>query len=150
MSEQSVDRDPTTQAREAIEIVCSGDILRKEEYYSPQFVDHVNGDVYHGYDGLLESFEFYKSIFDRWKFEVEEQVTEVNRVASRWVLRGSCRGRDIELRGVTISAVDEKGQVREDFGHTDTLSLLGQLGVIRSLRLGLEVLVGRVKRPKPS
>jgi hypothetical protein len=150
MSEQSAGRDPTTQARGAIEIVCSGDVSRIEEYYSPEFVDNVNDAVHHGYDGLLKSFVFYKSIFDGgWRFEVVDQLTEGDRVASRWVLRGRCRGRRVELAGVTISTVDKTGQVREDFGHADSLSLLGQLGVLRSLRLGAEVLLGRVKLPKP-
>ncbi|HEY2054796.1 MAG TPA: nuclear transport factor 2 family protein [Solirubrobacterales bacterium] len=149
MSEQNAERDPTTQARGAIEIVCSGDLSRKEEYYSPGFVDHVNGAVHLGYEGLSRSFDFYKSIFDGgWKFEVVDQLTERNRVASRWVLRGRCRGRAVELAGITISTVDEKGQIREDFGHADTLSLVSRLGIIRSARLGLEVLVGRIKIPK--
>jgi hypothetical protein len=35
--------DYAAQARQAIEIVCSGDVSRMEEFYSPDFVDHVNG-----------------------------------------------------------------------------------------------------------
>jgi SnoaL-like polyketide cyclase len=151
MNEQGVDHDPTTQAREAIEIVCSGEIKRLSEYYSHEMVDHVNDDVHLGHEGLMESYGFYKSIFDGgWRFEVVDQITEADRVASRWVLHGRCRGRAVDLAGMTLSTVNEKGQVREDFGHADTLSLLGQLGAFRSLRLGVEVLIGRVKLPKPA
>jgi hypothetical protein len=151
MNEQRVERDPTAQAREAIEIVCSGNVQRLGEYYSRDFVDHVNDDVHLGHDGLMASYGFYKSIFDGgWRFEVVDQITEANRVASRWILHGRCRGRTVDLAGMTLSTVNEKGQVREDFGHADTLSLLGQLGVLRSLRLGVEVLIGRVKLPKPA
>jgi hypothetical protein len=151
MNVPSADRDPTTQARGAIEIVCSGDVARLGEYYSSEFVDHVNDGVHLGHDGLMESYRFYKSIFDGgWRFEVIDQVTEGDRVASRWVLKGRCRRRDVQLTGVTISTVDAAGRVREDFGHADTLSLLGQLGVLRSLWLGVEVLIGQVKLPKPS
>jgi hypothetical protein len=151
MNSETADRNPTTQARGAIEIVCSGDISRKEEYYSPQFVDHVNGAVHHGYDGLMQSFVFYESIFDGgWRFEVLDQITEGNRVTSRWVIRATSRGREVVLPGITLSTVDENGQVREDFGHADSLSLVGQLGVLRIVRLGVEVLIGRVKLPKPA
>ena len=151
MNEQSVERDPTTTAREAIEIVCSGNIERLGEYYSPDMVDHVNDDVHLGHEGLMESYRFYRSIFDGgWRFEVVDQITEADRVASRWILRGRCRGRSVDLTGITLSTVNDQGQVREDFGHADTLSLVGQLGVLRSLRLGLEVLIGRVKFPKPA
>jgi hypothetical protein len=151
MEKQSVGSDPTTRAREAIEIVCSGNIKRLGEYYSRDLVDHVNDDVHLGHEGLMESYGFYKSIFDGgWRFEVVDQITEANRVVSRWILHGRCRGRSVDLAGMTLSTVNEQGQVREDFGHADTLSLLEQLGVLRSLRLGVEVLVGRVKLPKPA
>ncbi len=150
MDEQSVERDPTTVAREAIEIVCSGNVERLGEYYSTDFVDHVNDKVHLGHDGLMESYGLYRSIFGRWRFEVEEQVTEGDRVASRWVLRASRRGRDIELRGITISSVDDRGQVHEDWGYSDTIALLGQLGFLRALLLGVEILIGRVKLPKPA
>jgi predicted ester cyclase len=143
--------DPTTRAREAIEIVCSGSIERLGEYYSPDMVDHVNDDIHLGHDGLMESYRYYKSVFDGgWRFEVVDQITEADRVASRWVLHGRCRGRAVDLTGITLSTVNEDGQVREDFGHADTLSLVKQLGVLRSVRLGVEVLIGRVKLPKPA
>jgi len=151
MNEQSVERDPTTRAREAIEIVCSGNVQRMGEYYSPDMVDHVNDDVHLGHDGLMESYGFYKSIFDGgWRFEVVDQITDAPRVASRWVLHGTCRGRAVALTGITISTINEDGQVREDFGHADTLSLVKQLGMLRGLRLGVEVLIGRIKLPKPA
>jgi predicted ester cyclase len=150
MSEETTARGATTTAREAIEIVCSGNVERLGEYYSADLVDHVNDKVHLGHDGLMESYDFYRSIFDSWKFQVDEQVTEGDRVASRWVLRGSRRGREIELRGITISTVDAEGRVREDWGYSDTIALVGQLGVLRTVLLGLEILVGRVKMPKPS
>jgi hypothetical protein len=149
MSRKSAERDPTSQARGAIEIVCSGDISRVGEFYSTDFVDHANDKVHVGHDGLMESYRFYRSIFDGgWRFEVVDQITEGDRVASRWVIHATCRGRKIALPGMTMSTVNEEGQVREDFGYADSLTLVGQLGVLRSIRLGLEVLIGRVKLPK--
>jgi predicted ester cyclase len=150
MSEQSVERDPTTVAREAIEIVCSGNVKRLAEYYSADFIDHVNDAVHLGHDGLMASYALYRSIFDDWQFQVDEQVTEGDRVASRWVLRGSRRGRKVELRGITISSVGDQGQVCEDWGYSDTIALAGQLGVLRTLLLGIEIVIRRVKLPKPA
>jgi predicted ester cyclase len=148
MNETDTSHNPTTQAREAIEIVCSGDLSRLEEYYSPAFVDHVNDAVHLGHAGIYESAKLYYGIFDDFRFEVEEQVSEGNRVASRWVLHGTCRKRKIVLRGMTLSHVDESGHVIEDRGFADTFSLLRELGVYRALLLGLKVLTGRVKVPK--
>lgn len=79
---------------------------------------------------------------------VEEQVTEGNRVASRWVLNGTYHGRAVALRGITISRLDEDGRTIEDRGHSDSSALLGQLGAIRTLILGLEILTRRVTRPR--
>jgi predicted ester cyclase len=140
--------DYAAQAQQAIEIVCSGDVSRMEEFYSPDFVDHVNDMTFHGYEGGRESLAFYKTLFTRYSMGVEEQVTEGNRVATRWVLNGTYHGRAVVLRGITISRLDEDGRTVEDRGHSDSIALLGQIGVIRTLILGLEILTRRVKLPR--
>ena len=70
-------------------------------------------------------------------FQVEEQVTERDRVASRWTLRGTHRGRRVELRGIVISCFEE-GKIVEDWAASDTMELARQLGVWRSLLLLLK------------
>ena len=136
------------QARQAIEIVCSGDVSRMEEFYSPDFVDHVNDMIFRGYEGGRQSLAFYATLFKSYRMGVEEQVTEGNRVASRWLLNGTYHGRSVVLRGITISRLGEDGRTVEDRGHSDSIALLAQLGVIRTLILGLEILTRRVKLPK--
>ena len=71
-----------------------------------------------------------------------------DRVVSRWVLHGVCQGRDVHLAGMTLSRVDEHGRMAEDWGFTDTFALLRELGLLRTIWLGLKVLTGRVKVPK--
>jgi SnoaL-like domain len=144
----TTEHDYAAQARQAIEIVCSGDVSRMEEFYRPDFVDHVNDMTFHGYEGGRESLAFYAMLFKTYRMGVEEQVTEGNRVASRWVLNGTYHGRAVVLRGITISRLDEDGRTVEDRGHSDSIALLGQIGVIRTLILGLEILTRRVKLPK--
>jgi predicted ester cyclase len=140
--------DFAAQARQAIEIVCSGDLSRIEEFYSPDFVDHINDMTFHGYEGGRESLAFYKTLFKDYRMGVEEQVTEGHRVASRWVLNGTYHGRTVALRGITISSFGEDGRTLEDRGHSDSIALLRQLGMFRTLVLGLEILTRRVKLPK--
>ncbi len=144
----TTEHDFAGQARKAIEIVCSGDLSRMEEFFSPNFVDHVNNMIFHGYDGGRQSVGFYLAIFKNLQMGVEEQITEGNRVASRWVLGGTYHGRTVTLRGITISHFGEDGRTLEDRGHSDSISFLRQLGAIRTLVLGLEILTGRVKLPK--
>lgn len=144
----TTEHDYAAQARQAIEIVCSGDLSRIEEFYSPDFVDHVNDMTFYGYDGGRQSAAFYLAIFKNLRMGVEEQITEDNRVASRWVLNGIYHGRPVALRGITISHFDEDGRILEDRGYSDSIALLGQLGLIRTLILGLEILTRRVTLPK--
>ena len=144
----TTEHDYAAQARQAIEIVCAGDLSRMEEFYRPDFVDHINDMTFHGYEGGRESVAFYMTIFKHLRMGAEEQITEGNRVASRWVLNGTYHGRTVTLRGITISHFAEDGRILEDRGHSDSISLVRQLGVIRTLILGLEILTRRVKLPK--
>lgn len=119
-----------------------------EEYYRPDFTDHVNDMEFHGYEGGRESVSFYRTLFKNLRMDTAAQVTEGNRVASEWILSGTYHGRPVTLRGITISQFADDGRILEDRGHTDTIALVRQLGVIRTVVLGLEILTRRVKLPK--
>jgi predicted ester cyclase len=144
----TTEHDYATTARSAIEIVCTGDLSRMPDFYNPDFVDHVNDTTFHGYKGGEESVAFYRAIFNQLQMRAEEQITEGNRVATRWVLTGTYHGRSVTLRGTTISRFADDGRIIEDHGHTDTISLLRQIGVTRTLALATEILTRRVKLPQ--
>jgi len=122
-------------ARPALEDVCSGRMIEQvDEVYHPGFVDHVNAAEYRGPAGARESVALYQAIFPDLRFTVDEQVTERDCVASRWTLTGTHRGRHVRLRGIVISHIrDDK--IVEDWASSDTLDLLRQLGVWRSVAL---------------
>jgi predicted ester cyclase len=84
--------------------------------------------------------ELYRSIFPDLEIKVEEQVVEGDRVASRSTLRGTNRGRRVTLRGITIRRFED-GKIVEDFGYSDTVDLLRQLGPVRVVRVGAEQLI---------
>jgi predicted ester cyclase len=139
-------------ARRALEEVCSGRELRGiPEVYHPDFVDHVNALEYHGHEGARRSVALYLELFPDLRFIVEDQVVQDDRVASRWTLRGTHRGRDVTLRGIVISRF-EGDRIIEDWAASDTLEIARQLGVWRSLLL--LVTHGRTlrnaRRPAPS
>lgn len=148
LADMTTEHDYTAIARNAIEIVCSGDLSRMKDFYRPDFIDHVNDTTFRGYAGGEESVAFYRALFKHLRMQAEEQVTEGNRVASRWVLRGTYHGRPVTLRGTTISRFAEDGRIIEDHGHTDTISLLRQIGAIRTLALAAEILTRRVRLPR--
>ncbi|HZJ54796.1 MAG TPA: ester cyclase [Myxococcaceae bacterium] len=127
-------------ARRALERVCSGAGLdRASRYYSPSFVDHVNDLEFHGIAGAERSVSLYRSLLEDLAIQVQEQVTEGDRVASRFVVSGKCLGRRVRFHGITISRF-ENGFIVEDWSVTDTLGMLRQLGLVRSLVIGVKAL----------
>jgi ubiquinone/menaquinone biosynthesis C-methylase UbiE/predicted ester cyclase len=127
--------DQAETARLALEEVCSGKNLNGiPRVYHPDFVDHVNRLTYRGHDGARRSVARYLELFPDLRFAVDEQVSEGDRVASRWMLRGTHRGREVELRGIVISRFED-GRIIEDWAASDTLELIRQLGLRRTLQL---------------
>src|SRR5436190_17037132 len=141
----TVEQDQRELARRAIEEVCArGDFAKAPQFYSQRFHDHVNSLEYHGLEGVRQSVELYRSIFPDLEIRVEEQVVEGDRVASRWIARGTNRGRRVEMRGITISRFED-GKIVEDWGYSDTLDLLRQLGPLRAVLLGASQLRQRLR-----
>ena len=125
----------TETARRALEEVCSGRNLDAiAEVYHPRFVDHVNSLTYRGHAGARESVALYLELFPDLSFTVEDQVAEGDRVASRWLLEGTHRGRQVALRGIVISRFED-GRIIEDWAASDTIEIARQLGIWRTLLL---------------
>jgi predicted ester cyclase len=125
--------DHTETARRALEEVCSGrDLDGISRDYHPDFVDHVNRFTYRGHDGARQSVALYLALFPDLRFDVEDQVSEGDKVASRWTLHGTHRGRRVRLTGIVISRFQD-GRIVEDYAASDTLELVRQLGLWRTV-----------------
>jgi len=134
---QGREQGNAARARGALERVCSGaGADPPSRYYSPSFVDHVNHLEFRGLAGVDRSIRLYRGVLDGLAIQVEEQVVEGDRVASRFVVSGRCLGRQVRFHGLTISRF-ENGLIVEDWSVTDTLGMLRQLGIARSLLVGL-------------
>jgi predicted ester cyclase len=126
------------RAKAALERVCSGaDFKSVGHYYSPRFVDHVNDLEFRGLEGAHKSVGMYKAVLSNLEVRVEEQVIEGDRVTSRFVVTGTNHGKRVRFNGITISRL-ENGLIVEDWSVVDTLALVRQLGVWRSVLLGLK------------
>jgi predicted ester cyclase len=124
----TLEEDHKQLARRALEEVCArGDFAKAEQFYSPSFRDHVNALEFHGLDGVRQSVGLYRSVFPDLEIEVEDQVVDHERVVSRWIARGTNRGRRATLTGITISHIVD-GRIVEDWTVSDSLGLLRQLG----------------------
>jgi predicted ester cyclase len=128
----------TETARRALEEVCSGKRLEDlPAVYHTEFVDHVNALEYRGHEGARRSVALYQQLFPDLRFEVADQVTEGEQVASRWTLHGTHRGRPVRLTGIVISRFQD-GRIVEDYAASDTMELVRQLGIWRSLLLAIQ------------
>lgn len=124
-------------AKGALERVCSGAGLDPAaRYYGSSFVDHVNDLEFRGFEGIERSIELYRKLLDDITISVEDQLVERDKVTSRFVVSGTSYGRRIRFNGITISRF-ERDLIVEDWSVTDTLAMLRQLGVLRSVLVGL-------------
>jgi predicted ester cyclase len=131
------DTSLAANAKEALERVCSGKGLDSpSRYYSQEFVDHVNDMKFLGLDGARRSVELYTKVLSDLDVVVEEQLTDGDRVTSRFVVSGKSFGKRVRFNGITISRFKE-GLIVEDWSVTDTLGMLRQLGAWRSALVGL-------------
>lgn len=120
-------------ARGALEHVCSGlGVEPAARYYSPSFVDHVNDLEFRGLEGVQRSIDLYRKLLSDITITVQEQLIEGERVTSRFVVSGASYGRRVSFNGITISRFDQ-GLIVEDWSVTDTLGMLRQLGILRSI-----------------
>lgn len=134
-SDTATESPHTTTARRALEEVCSGkDLGGIADVYHPDFVDHVNALEYRGHEGARRSVALYLELFPDLRFTVDDQVSEGDRVTSRWTLHGTHRGRSVTLHGIVISRFED-GQIIEDWAASDTIEIARQLGVWRTLLL---------------
>jgi predicted ester cyclase len=137
--------DPAELARDALERVCSGsDPSAAVGVYSRDFHDHVNAAEYRGHEGIRRSLGLYQLVFSDGdlRIHVDDQVTEGDRVASRWVAEGHNRGRPVRIWGIVISRIED-GEIVEDWAASDSLDLVRQLGPWRTLLLGIAFVRGR-------
>jgi steroid delta-isomerase-like uncharacterized protein len=82
----------------------------------------------------------YRSAFPEVHIEIEDQIAEGDKVASRWVARGTHEGdlmglppsgKQVTVVGMTIDRVAE-GKVAETWDSYDALGMMQQIGAIPS------------------
>jgi predicted ester cyclase len=126
-------RSNAETTRVAIERVCArGDMTLAPDCYAEDFADHFASTENHGLEGVRRSTELYRALFPDLRFEVVDQVAEDDRVANRWVLTGTNRGRHVRLWGITLSHLRD-GRIVEDWSGFDSLELVRQLGLARTV-----------------
>ncbi|MER5854287.1 ester cyclase [Streptomyces sp900105245] len=94
-----------------------------------------------GLDNMRREIEMWCGAFD-FTFSVEDQLTQGDRVCTRWTWNGVQRGeflglpntgREVSMTGTTVFRFDGTGRIREGWWQYDRLGLMEQLGALDAL-----------------
>jgi steroid delta-isomerase-like uncharacterized protein len=93
-----------------------------------------------GPEGMKQFVSFYRQAFPDTHFHVDEQISEGDRVVTRWTAHGTqtgemqmpgipITGKPVTVSGVTVDRF-ANGKIVESWGIFDQLGMMQQLGVI--------------------
>jgi steroid delta-isomerase-like uncharacterized protein len=120
------------------------DALWNQEHFA--FVDEMvasdydghSSTVFHGPDGAIQFVPKMRHAFPDFRFTVEEQIAEADRVVTRWTIRGThegefqgvpASGRHMTMTGITVFRV-ANGKLIEGWTNEDLLGLMVRIGAI--------------------
>ncbi|MCU7547575.1 ester cyclase [Chitinophagaceae bacterium LB-8] len=111
-----------------------------EELISTDAKFYVPGqpEPMHGPGGYLSIIGMMRSGFSDIQWSLEDKVVEENKVAARFIMRGTHNGIFFGVpptgKTITVQAINfyrfSNGQIVEEYGQPDMLGLLQQIGAI--------------------
>ncbi|MCZ0987431.1 MULTISPECIES: ester cyclase [Streptomyces] len=132
------------QARRFFDTVAlQGPLPALNDLIAEHYHDHdpANEQDTLGLDNMRREIEMWRRAFD-FTFTIEDQITQVDRVCTRWSWNGIQKdefmglpntGRQVSMTGTTVFRFDRDGKILEGWWQYDRLGLLGQLGALDAL-----------------
>lgn len=113
-----------------------------DEVLAEGYHDHdpANEQDIIGMDATQRAVEMWRGGFD-FDFTVEDQISEGDRVCTRWAWRGTHNGdflglqptgMDVTMTGTVIHRFRDDGKIVEGWWQYDLLGLMGQLGAVEA------------------
>ena len=135
----SIEKNKQAMNRFVEFINTASEILSKElisadaRFYVPGQPEPLRGPA-----GYLNIINMMRSGFPDIRWELEEMVAEKEKVAARFTMRGTHQGTFFSVpatsRTIEVTAVNfyrfSDGQIIEEYGQPDLLSLLQQIGAV--------------------
>ena len=136
----SVEENKALYRRYVEEVWNKGNLAILDELLAPGFVRHTanNPEGVRGPQAFREYVGLFRAAFPDFVAPAEDLFAEGDRVAYRWVFRGTHRGELLGIRptnkyvtvpGIVVARID-KGKIAEEWESYDTLGFMQQLGVI--------------------
>jgi predicted ester cyclase len=72
-----------------------------------------------------------RGAFPDLRFTLEDEIAEGNKVATRWVMRGTQGARKLDVSGMDIFVI-ENGKIKEVWVNMDTLAQATQMGILKA------------------
>jgi steroid delta-isomerase-like uncharacterized protein len=133
-----------TLARRAMdELWTKGNLAAIDQLYSDNCVFHDLGspEDIRGRDGLRQFAQTYRTACPDLQCTVEDVLAEGDKVALRWISRGSHKGdlmgiaptgKQVTFRGVQIQRISN-GKIVEEWAGFNTLGALQEIGAVPPL-----------------
>jgi steroid delta-isomerase-like uncharacterized protein len=118
----------------------AGDLDVAAAAYAPDFINHNPAipNLPAGPDGIRLLVSAFRAAFPDLRYTTEDQLSEGDRVVSRWTFRGThqgafmgipATGQSVAVSGITIDRLAD-GRIVEHWRQTDILGMLQQLGAL--------------------
>lgn len=135
--------DPVAVVRQCFhDIVARGDLALAERTLAGDVVFHTaTGAVLRGRREFQHFAQQMREAFPDLRFEIEEEISDGERVATRYTMRGTFQstimgllpnGKEFAVQGIDTFRVKD-GRVVEIHASYDTLGQMQQLGVVPKL-----------------
>lgn len=127
-------------ARRFFEVASAGDLDTLGELLTDDYHDHDpnNEQDVRGVDGARQEISMYREAFPNFRFTMEDQQAEGDKVVTRWTWRGTHSGefmgaaptgKKVSMTGITIHRLRD-GKIQEGWWNHDFLGVLRQLGIV--------------------
>ena len=111
------------------EILNKGSVPAIDSLVAPDVVFRNPPAVVKGIDDFRKLIAGLRGAFPDLHFTLEDELAEGNKVATRWVMRGTQGTRKMDVSGMDIFLI-ENGKIREIWVSMDSLSRAQQLGTV--------------------
>lgn len=120
------------------EMESQGKLAVADEIFASDFVSYTPFGEDHGPEGAKQFVTMLRSAFPDLQSTVKDQVAEGDKVATRFVARGTHRGElngipasgnAIEISGMIISRF-VNGKIVEQWGNPDVFTMMRQIGAV--------------------
>ena len=134
-SEDQVARNVDVSRIVAEEVWSKGRVELIEDFFVTDYIGHFPAGTFHGRKGLTERVLAHRKAFPDWTEEIVDTIAQGDRVAIRFISRGTNRGEflgnpptgnRVEISEVCIYRMSN-GQIAEQWVYPDILSMQQQL-----------------------